>query len=398
VKRDWPIRTIGEVCDLVNGGTPKTEISKYWDGTNRWITPAEMGKRKSPYVDKTARTLTDIGLSESSARLLPPYSVILSSRAPIGHLAINTQPMATNQGCKGLIPRNTLQHKFLYYFLCSVVDLLNSLGTGTTFRELSGGKLKEVELPVPPLAEQERIVAVLDEAFDGIASAKDTAEQNLRNASALFESHLTDALDSQGKNCPFRQLDSLLVAGRKISYGIVKPGAHDPLGVRLIKSQQVRNNSMDLTEDFRITRKLDEEYARTRLQGGEILLNLVGASIGRSVIAPAELKDANVSRAIAVIPVTHEIAPWVQYSLRCSVGQSMIKARIGGAAQPVLNLREVKSMLIPFPPLNEQQAIVRKLDSLVEETRRLAQLYKLKLALLAALKKSLLHRAFSGQL
>ena len=104
------------------------------------------------------------------------------------------------------------------------------------------------------------------------------------------------------------------------------------------------------------------------------------------------------SRAIAVIPVRHEIARWVQYNLRCSVGQTMIKARTGGAAQPVLNLSEVKSMGIPLPPLNDQQAIVERLDDLTEETQRLGRLYEQKLEALESLKKSILHEAFSGNL
>lgn len=143
MKAGWGKKKLGEVCEVVNGGTPKTGVTEYWNGKHYWITPAEMGKRLSPYVSETERMLSDLGLRNSSARMLPPHSVILSSRAPIGHLVINIAPMATNQGCKGLIPRNQLQHKFLYYYLSSIVDLLNSLGTGATFKELSGGKLKE---------------------------------------------------------------------------------------------------------------------------------------------------------------------------------------------------------------------------------------------------------------
>ena len=163
MKKGWETKTIGDVCDVMNGGTPKTGVPEYWDGNHRWITPAEMGKRLSPYVSDTERTITDLGLRNSSAQMLPPHSVILSSRAPIGYLVINTEPMATNQGCKGLIPGGHLHHKFLYYYLSSIVDLLNSLGTGATFKELSGGKLKEVPVVVAPLLEQQQIVAKLDD-------------------------------------------------------------------------------------------------------------------------------------------------------------------------------------------------------------------------------------------
>lgn len=198
MKSKWPIKTIAQVCDVVNGGTPKTGTAAYWGGPHQWITPAEMGRRTSPYVSDTERTLTDEGLQNSSARLLLPHSVILSSRAPIGHLVINTEPMATNQGCKGLVPGDCLNYKFLFYYLTSIVPLLNDLGTGATFKELSGGKLKEVQIPLPPLPEQQRIVGILDKAFEGIATAKANAEQNLQNARALFESHLQSVFTQRG--------------------------------------------------------------------------------------------------------------------------------------------------------------------------------------------------------
>jgi len=154
---------ISEVCYVINGATPKTKVPSYWDGPHAWITPAEMGNLTTPYIAETRRTITDAGLSNCSASLLPAKSVILSSRAPIGHLVINQVPMATNQGCKGLIPHEGLESKYLYYFLLASVDLLNDLGSGTTFKELSATKLKSVHIPVPPLPEQRRIVATLDD-------------------------------------------------------------------------------------------------------------------------------------------------------------------------------------------------------------------------------------------
>jgi len=160
--KDWEEKKLGEVCDILNGGTPDTKIKEYWDGNNLWITPKDMGKLNSIFVSVTERKISDSGLKNSSAKLIQPYSIILSSRAPIGHLAINTLPMATNQGCKGIIPKKTLNYLFLYYFLKKSVPLLDSLGSGTTFKELSGTKLSEVQLPFPSLKEQQRIVSKLD--------------------------------------------------------------------------------------------------------------------------------------------------------------------------------------------------------------------------------------------
>ena len=210
MKQGWEVKTIDEVCEVINGGTPKTNIKEFWEGNIYWITPAEMGKRSSPYVNDTERKLTEKGLSNSSAKLLPPQSVILSSRAPIGHLVINTVSMAFNQGCKGLLSKEGLNNKYLYYYLYANVDLLNSLGTGATFKELSGAKLKSILIPFPKsIQEQQRIVTILDEAFAAIAQTKANAEQNLKNAKELFESYLQSVFENKGDGWEEKTLKEL---------------------------------------------------------------------------------------------------------------------------------------------------------------------------------------------
>lgn len=183
-----------QVCQIVNGGTPKSGVGEYWHGDVAWLTPAEMGKLKSPYIGQTARTISLKGLANSSAKQVPAGSVILSTRAPIGHLAINDVPMAFNQGCRGLIPTDRLDTKYLYYFLWFNRAALDALGTGTTFKELSSSNLANFELPLPPLEEQRRIVAVLDEAFAGIANATAIAQRKLSALAELKQSFLQKAL------------------------------------------------------------------------------------------------------------------------------------------------------------------------------------------------------------
>ena len=148
---DWETYRLGKVCKVVNGGTPKTKIAEYWEGDILWITPKDMGQLDSIYVLETSRKITELGLQKSSAKLFPENSVILSTRAPIGHLAINKRPMSTNQGCRGVVPSDKVGTKFLFYFLYKSVGLLNDLGSGTTFKELSSRALKGVEIPIPPL-------------------------------------------------------------------------------------------------------------------------------------------------------------------------------------------------------------------------------------------------------
>lgn len=158
----WEEKRLGEVCEIKNGGTPKTGIKEYWDGEVNWITPKDLGKLANRYVFETPRKITSLGLQKSSAKLLPINSIILSTRAPIGHLAINKTEMATNQGCRGIIPSDNILTEFVYYFLSKSVKKLNELGTGATFKELSSRALYDFIIPFPPLQKQKRIVAELD--------------------------------------------------------------------------------------------------------------------------------------------------------------------------------------------------------------------------------------------
>ncbi|MFA6543176.1 MAG: restriction endonuclease subunit S [Limisphaerales bacterium] len=157
-----------------------------------------------------------------------------------------------------------------------------------------------------------------------------------------------------------KTIEEFVEDGRSIGYGVLKPGPHVEGGVRLIKSNQVQDGWVDLTNDYRISPELDQEFKRTRLSGGELLLNVVG-SIGRSAIAPPELKGSNVSRAIAVLPLDKERVPWVQLFLSSPKCQADMFGRKVGIAQPVLNLGQVRQLGIPLPPLPEQRRIVADL-------------------------------------
>ena len=112
MKKGWEVKQLGEVSEIINGGTPDTKVERFWDGNKLWITPKDMGQLTKIYVDDTLRKISEEGLKYSSAKMLPVNSVILSSRAPIGHLAINTREIATNQGCKGIVPKKQLSSLF----------------------------------------------------------------------------------------------------------------------------------------------------------------------------------------------------------------------------------------------------------------------------------------------
>lgn len=154
----WIFVRLKNVGEIVGGGTPKTNISEYWDGNIPWLTPADFSGYEEMYVASGARTITEIGLKSSSAQMLPANSVLYSSRAPIGYIAIAANPVSTNQGFKSVVPYDYTMSPYLYYCLKARTDDIIQRATGTTFKEISGSEMAETIIPLPPITEQKRIV------------------------------------------------------------------------------------------------------------------------------------------------------------------------------------------------------------------------------------------------
>ena len=153
----WMFVRLKHIGEIVGGGTPKTNISEYWDGNIPWLTPADFSGYEEMYVFSGARTITEIGLKSSSAQMLPANSVLYSSCAPIGYIAIAATPVSTNQGFKSVVPYDFAMSPYLYYCLKARTDDIIQRATGTTFKEISGSEMAETIIPLPPIAEQKRI-------------------------------------------------------------------------------------------------------------------------------------------------------------------------------------------------------------------------------------------------
>ncbi len=158
----WEWVRLAQLGIIVGGGTPKSSESTFWGGNINWVTPADLGKISGKYIQKGSRNITAAGLTHSSATLIPQGSIIISSRAPIGYVAITMTPIATNQGCKSLVPTESSISEYLYYALLALASRLAEQGTGTTFKEVSASVVGAFTIPLPPAAEQERIVEKLN--------------------------------------------------------------------------------------------------------------------------------------------------------------------------------------------------------------------------------------------
>lgn len=162
VPEHWKIAPLKKLFSIVGGSTPKSDIEAFWEGEISWITPSDLSNLTSMYIDDSGRKITREGLESCGTTLVPPQTIILSTRAPIGSLAIAKKTCCTNQGCKSLVPKIMKETKFFGYLLGIATEELNIRGKGTTFLELSGEELSNFEVPAPSLAEQTAIVAYLD--------------------------------------------------------------------------------------------------------------------------------------------------------------------------------------------------------------------------------------------
>ena len=176
IPESWTFVRLKQIGDIVGGGTPKTNIPAFWDGSVAWITPADLSGYDSMYIAFGSRNISEEGLRSSSAQLMPTGSVLYSSRAPIGYVAIASNPISTNQGFKSIIPYDMSMNQYLYYCLKARTDDITQRATGTTFKEISGSQMAETIIPLPPLNEQVRIVSYIKELYSYLSTIESALE------------------------------------------------------------------------------------------------------------------------------------------------------------------------------------------------------------------------------
>jgi type I restriction enzyme S subunit len=388
VRSSWARVAIGDVARVVSGATPKTSVPEYWDGNLPWATPKDLSSLASKVLPRTGRMITPEGLASCAAEVLPAGSVLLSSRAPIGLVAINTLPMATNQGFKSLVPSARLDSSYLFWWLRAHRSSLEALGNGATFKEISKATVQRVEIPLPPLDEQRRIANVLDR----IDSIRGKRARSRVLIDALEFAALRNAVSfSRGTGC---RLDELVDGDDRINYGVVQPGADVSNGVPLIRISDLKNSRVDRSSIKLIDPVIERSYARSRVRGSEILVGCVG-SVGKvALTGPADV-GSNVARAVSRVPIGDPILRrYVASYLRSEAAQRYFQSEIRLVAQPTLNVKQLSATIIPMVPDSRRrefsdQAI--RIDALRVQTER-------HLVELDAMFASLQSRAFAGDL
>ena len=399
IPESWKWVQLKSIGQIIGGGTPKTAVADYWNGDISWITPADLGKNSSKWILKGEKSITQKGLDESSAKLMPEGSVVYSSRAPIGHIAISAHELCTNQGCKSFAPdAQFITTEWAYYMLIARTKDIQSRASGTTFKEISGKGVGETWVSLPPIAEQQRIVAKIEEllslveaygkSYDRLQELNAELPKKLK-ASILQEAiqgKLVPQLAAEGvveqigaapEEVPFEIPESwkwvqLKSIGQIIGGGTPKTSVADywngdiswitPADLGKNTSKWILKGAKSITQ-----KGLDESSAKLMPEGSIIYSSR--APIGHIAIAAHELCTNQGCKSF--VPDAQFITTeWAYYMLIARTRD--IQSRASGTTFKEISGKGVGETWVSLPPIAEQQRIVAKVEELLKQVDTLS--------------------------
>ncbi len=411
VPENWCWTRLGNITEVIGGGTPQSKTVEYYEnGTIPWLSPADLSGYTSIYISHGAKNITELGLEKSSARLMPKNTVCLSSRAPIGYVAIAGNPVSTNQGFKSFLPSPCYKPHFLYWYLKSNKELLESYASGTTFLELSGKKAGLIEFPLPPLSEQQRIVDRIESLFAQLDEAKEKAQAALDSfdprKAAILHKAFTGELTTQWRKEHGMGMESWENKTAEQLFEYVTSGSrgwakyYSDSGDIFIRMGNLDHGtiSLDLSDIQYISLPAKAEGQRSKLQKNDILISIT-ADIGMIGLVGELSQDAYINQHIALArPNGSDCAEFIAWYLVSDVGLKQMQRKQRGATKIGLGLDDIRSLQLAIPTKDEQHEIVRLLDNLLAKEQQAKEAAEAVLEQIDLIKKSILSRAFRGEL
>lgn len=378
---------LGEVCTIVSGSTPKTSVTSYWDGNIKWITPAELNE-DTFYIMDSVRHITEEGKEKTGLSYLPTGTVILSSRAPIGKTAIAGCKMCCNQGFKNLICSDAIYNEYLYFFLKSKTDYLNSLGRGATFKEISKSIVENIEIPLPEVNQQKEIA----EKFKKLEQLISLRKQQIAKLDELVKARFVEMFGTFPAN-PFRwSIGKIQDVVSDVRYGSSRPAVEGGKYPYLRMNNITYSGELDLRDTKRIDIP-DSELDKCTVRRGDVLFNRTNSKelVGKTCVYNRDELMVLAGFVIRV-RINERIRPEVlsaflnmDFSKRMLIG--MCKTAIG---QANINAKELQNIDLYIPPIELQDQFVTLKNKIDQQKQTVQQsLEKLEL-----LKKALMQEYF----
>jgi type I restriction enzyme, S subunit len=409
MKQGWEIKRLGEVCDLQNGFAFKsTDYIEFSNTVNFRMSQIRPGggvdlENNPKYLpDEYAITYKDYLLKEGD--IVIAMTDMATETKILGVPTIvpsDSRNWLLNQRVGKLfnIDKSKVNIAFLKYILVSepINDYYKKLGRGGLQINIGKQDILNAKIPLPPLPEQQRIVSILDEAFAAIANAKANAEQNLKNAKELFESYLQGVFENE--NWETKKWGELCDFVRGPFGGSLKKNVFKESGYVVYEQKHAIHDHFNQLRYF-IDEEKFNEMKRFEVFPGDIIMSCSGVTLGRVAVVPDGIPKGIINQALLKLtPKKNVNVHFIKHWLRSSIFQKIIFDYSGGAAIPnVPSAKILKDIKIPCPSLKEQERIVTEIEIILNESKRLEGIYQRKIDDLEELKKSILQKAFAGEL
>jgi len=385
----WTVAKLGEVCKIVSGSTPSRVKPELWDGGVFWITPKDLDESRILELYESPETISDKGLASCSTQILPVDSVLFSSRAPIGLVAINKVPLCTNQGFKSLVPGEKIHYKYLAYWLKAHKLQLQAMGNGATFKELSKSIFEKVEIPLPPLPIQKKIAAVLEKADE----LRRKREEQIKRLDDLLQATFLDMFGdpvtnpkgwNKKKLGELGQLDRGKSKHRPRNAPELLGGVHP-----LIQTGDVANSDCYITE-YSSTYS-DIGLAQSKMWEAGVLCITIAANIAKTAILG--INACFPDSVVGFIPGKETNVEFIHTWF--SFFQQILEKNAPESAQKNINLAILRDLEVITPPVY----LHAKFKCIFEGIyKKIKKIQKENLAFSTILFNSLMQRAFKGEL
>ncbi|HEY2920620.1 MAG TPA: restriction endonuclease subunit S [Candidatus Binatia bacterium] len=457
IPEDWAWTTMGDIADVVGGGTPKTnDPTNYDDGDIPWITPADLSGYTSKYIGRGARSITQKGLNSSSARMIPAGSVLFTSRAPVGYVAVATNDVCTNQGFKSFVLKTkNILPDYVYWWLKGNKDLAESYASGTTFLELSGAKAKQLPIPIAPLEQQTRIVAEIEKQFSRVDEAVanlNRVKANLkRYKAAVLKAAVEGKLTEEWRKAhpevePASEVLKRILAERRTKWNgkgkykepniprvsgafdlpkgwaiacieqllppqreamktgpfgsLLKKHEHRAEGVPVLGIENIEAMHFLRGSNIHVTSEKAKQLEQYRVKPLDILISRSG-TISEICVVPEDIGEAIFSTNLMKISLVHK-AIHPQFFTFLFNGSPFVLNQISelckGSTRTFLNQDILKRLTFVLPPVEEQHEIIRALERQFTFIDRLYRQIETNLHRSEGLRQAIVRMSFSGAL
>jgi type I restriction enzyme S subunit len=404
---EWPTIKLGDISEVITKGTTPTSVGFEFTASGVNFVKIESISLDGDFIPSKFAAVSNECHESLKRSQLKEGDILFSIAGALGRTALVTQkilPANTNQALAIIrIKKDVLIDKrYLILALKTgfTLEQIEKHQGGVAQQNLSLGQMKTFEIPLPPIPEQQRIVAILDQAFADIEKARASAEKNLKNARELFDSYLNRAFDENKTNWPIMDLGQIAE---------VKGGKRLPKGYRptieKTKYPYVRvadfdnKGSVNLVGMRYISEEVHNKIKRYTISSKDVFITIVGATIGKSGIVPKELNGANLTEnACKLVLGSNMSNKFIYYFTITKTFYEQVGLNTRTAAQPKLALERLKTINLAIPPIDVQETLSAKFNAVWLEAQRLDMIYQRKIASLDELKKSLLQKAFSGEL